>query len=266
MTTILGIETSCDETAVAVVIDGTDVRSNVIASQVELHSKYGGVVPEIAARAHIERLDAVIEEAMAKPGIGLRDVDAIAVTNRPGLAGALLMGVTAAKTLSWVLGKPLIAVDHIHAHAHSPAIGLDAPPWPAIALIVSGGHTSLYRVDAPHAIERIGSTLDDAAGEAFDKVATILNLPYPGGPQIERIAKRGDVFSLEVGLVIGVLLLLGGLGVSVFAVEFWGRSEFGDLDPTVSMRIVLPGATALILGLQIIFSSFFFSVLELSRR
>ena len=197
MTTILGIETSCDETAAAVVIDGTHVRSNVIASQVELHSKYGGVVPEIASRAHIERLDAVIEEAMAKAGIGLGDVAAIAVTNRPGLAGALLIGVTAAKTLSWVLGKPLIAVDHIHAHAHSPAIGLDAPPWPAIALIVSGGHTSLYRVDAPPAIERIGFTLDDAAGEAFDKVATILNLPYPGGPQIERIAKRGDPSAIE---------------------------------------------------------------------
>jgi len=174
MTTILGIETSCDETAAAVVVDGTDVRSNIVASQVDLHRKYGGVVPEIASRAHIERLDA------------------IAVTNRPGLVGALLIGVTAAKTLSWAWDKPLLAVDHIQAHVCSPAIELEAPPWPAVALIVSGGHTSLFRIAHPISIKRLGATTDDAAGEAFDKVAAILGLSYPGGPEIERVARIGD--------------------------------------------------------------------------
>ncbi|MGB2986333.1 MAG: tRNA (adenosine(37)-N6)-threonylcarbamoyltransferase complex transferase subunit TsaD, partial [Phycisphaerae bacterium] len=179
MTAILGIETSCDETSAAVVIDGRDVRSNIVASQVDLHRKFGGVVPEIASRAHIERLDAVIEEALEAAGCSQDETDAIAVTNRPGLVGALLIGVTAAKTLSWALAKPLVAVDHIQAHAQSPAIELDEPPWPAVALVVSGGHTSLFRVDNPTSIETLGATTDDAAGEAFDKVAAILGLSYP---------------------------------------------------------------------------------------
>ncbi len=191
MTTILGIETSCDETAAAVVVDGSEIRSNVVASQVDLHRKYGGVVPEIASRAHIERLDAVIEEALTSAGCARDDLDAIAVTNRPGLVGALLIGVTAAKTLSWVWDKPLVAVDHIEAHAYSAAIGLGEAPWPAVGLIVSGGHTSLFRLDSPTAIKLLGATTDDAAGEAFDKVATILGLAYPGGPEIERVARGG---------------------------------------------------------------------------
>ena len=197
MTTVLGIETSCDETAAAVVGNGDDVRSNVIASQVDLHRKYGGVVPEIASRAHIERLDAVIEEAMANAGCGPPDIDAIAVTNRPGLVGALLIGVTAAKTLSWVWGKSLVAVDHIEAHAYSPAIGLETPPWPAVGLIVSGGHTSLFHIDGPLSIDLLGATTDDAAGEAFDKVAAILGLPYPGGPEIERVARGGEATAVD---------------------------------------------------------------------
>ncbi len=192
VTTLLGIETSCDETAAAIVADGGDVRSNVVASQIDLHSQYGGVVPEIASRAHIERLDSVIEESLSAADCSFDDVDAIAVTNRPGLVGSLLIGVTAAKTLSWVLNKPLVAVDHVEAHALSPAIGLDAPPWPAVGLIVSGGHTSLFRIDGPSSIERLGSTTDDAAGEAFDKVASILGLGYPGGPAIDRAARTGD--------------------------------------------------------------------------
>ena len=192
MTVVFGIETSCDETSAAVVVDGVDVRSNIVASQVDLHAKYGGVVPEIASRAHIERLDAVIEEAMAVAKVTKGDIDAIAVTNRPGLVGALLIGVTAAKTLSWAWDKPLIAVDHIRAHAYSPAIGLDEPPWPAVGLIVSGGHTSLFFIHAPTSIERLGATTDDAAGEAFDKVATILGLGYPGGPLIEKAARDGN--------------------------------------------------------------------------
>jgi N6-L-threonylcarbamoyladenine synthase len=192
MTTVLGIETSCDETAAAIVVDGAEVRSNIVASQVDLHRKYGGVVPEIASRAHIERLDTVIEEAFDAAGCELGNVDAIAVTNRPGLVGALLIGVTAAKTLSWMWGKPLVAVDHIRAHANSAAIGIDQAPWPAVAVIVSGGHTSLFHVDTPTSIKLLGATTDDAAGEAFDKVAAILGLTYPGGPEIERVARRGD--------------------------------------------------------------------------
>ncbi|MGD2108717.1 MAG: tRNA (adenosine(37)-N6)-threonylcarbamoyltransferase complex transferase subunit TsaD [Phycisphaerae bacterium] len=192
MATVLGIETSCDETSAAVVIDGREVLSNVVASQVDLHRKYGGVVPEIASRAHIEQLDAVIEEALATAGCGEKEIDVIAVTNRPGLVGALLIGVTAAKTLSWAWDKPLVAVDHIRAHAYSAAIGLDTPPWPATALIASGGHTSLFTIETPTAIERMGATTDDAAGEAFDKVAAILGLGYPGGPEIEQAAADGD--------------------------------------------------------------------------
>ncbi len=197
MTTILGIETSCDETSAAIVVDGTDGRSNVVASQVDLHAKYGGVVPEIASRAHIERLDSVIEESMAVAAVTKDDIDAIAVTNRPGLVGALLIGVTAAKTLSWVWGKPLVAVDHIRAHAYSAAIELDEPPWPAVGLIVSGGHTSLFLIHSPTSIELLGATTDDAAGEAFDKVATILGLGYPGGPLIEKIARNGDSKAID---------------------------------------------------------------------
>jgi len=188
---VLGIETSCDETAAAIVADGTDVRSNVVASQVDLHRKYGGVVPEIASRAHIEALDAVIEEAFEKADCTPDDVGAIAVTNRPGLVGALLIGVTAAKTLSWAWGKPLVGVDHIRAHAYSPAIGLETPPWPAIGLIVSGGHTSLFDIESPTEITLLGATTDDAAGEAFDKVASILGLAYPGGPSIQNAAAAG---------------------------------------------------------------------------
>ncbi len=197
MTTVLGIETSCDETSAAVVVDGTDVQSNVVASQVDLHRKYGGVVPEIASRAHIEQLDSVVEEAMAVAGCSKETLDVIAVTNRPGLAGALLIGVTGAKTLAWAWGKALVAIDHIEAHAHSPAIELEESPWPAVGLIASGGHTSLFRIDGPTQIVRLGATTDDAAGEAFDKVAAILGLSYPGGPEIERLARDGDPESVN---------------------------------------------------------------------
>ena len=192
MTTILGIETSCDETAAAVVADGCDVRSNIVASQVDLHRKYGGVVPEIASRAHIESLDAVVQEAIETAGCTPDDIDAIAVTYSPGLVGSLLIGVTGAKTLAWTWSKPLLAVHHVEAHALSPAIDADPTPWPAVALIASGGHTSLFHVRDPNGIDLLGATTDDAAGEAFDKVATILGLGYPGGPEIERAARAGD--------------------------------------------------------------------------
>ncbi|MGB0717052.1 MAG: tRNA (adenosine(37)-N6)-threonylcarbamoyltransferase complex transferase subunit TsaD [Phycisphaerae bacterium] len=190
-TTILGIETSCDETAAAVVRDG-QVLSNVVASQIDLHAKYGGVVPEIASRAHLERLDAIVDEAMSQASCDVDDISAIAVTHRPGLIGALLMGLTAAKTLAWCWNKPLIAVDHIRAHATSAMIGIDVTPFPGIALVVSGGHTSLFDVASPHEINELGSTIDDAAGEAFDKVAAILQLGYPGGPVIQKASDGGD--------------------------------------------------------------------------
>ncbi len=190
--TILGIETSCDETAAAVVADGKIIKSSVVASQVKLHEKYGGVVPEIASRAHIEKIYPVIAEAMEHANITKDALDAVAVANQPGLTIALIVGVTAAKTLSFAWEKPLIAIDHLHAHIQSAILSDEELRLPAVALIVSGGHTSLYDYESPLEPKLLGSTIDDAAGEAFDKVATILKLPYPGGPAIEKIAQNGN--------------------------------------------------------------------------
>ena len=189
---ILGIETSCDETAAAVVADGRIIKSSVVASQTKLHEKYGGVVPEIASRAHIEKIYPVIAEAIKQAGIGKDDIDAIAVANQPGLTVALIVGLTAAKTLSFAWGRPLIAIDHLHAHIQSAILAEKNIQLPAVALIVSGGHTCLYDYQSPLEPKLLGSTIDDAAGEAFDKVATILKLPYPGGPAIEKAAKEGN--------------------------------------------------------------------------
>ena len=189
---ILGIETSCDETAAAVVADGRDIKSSVVASQTKLHEKYGGVVPEIASRAHIEQIYPVIAEALAQAKVGRDDIDAIAVANRPGLTISLVVGVTAAKTLSFAWEKPLIAINHLHAHLQSAMLAEEELELPAVALIVSGGHTCLYDCESPLELKLLGSTIDDAAGEAFDKVATILKLPYPGGPSIEKAAAKGD--------------------------------------------------------------------------
>lgn len=189
---ILGIETSCDETAAAVVADGQVIKSSVVASQTSLHEKYGGVVPEIASRAHVERIYPVITEAIEQADIEKGAIDAIAVANQPGLTIALIIGVSAAKTLSFAWNKPLIAIDHLHAHIQSAILTEENPPLPAVALIVSGGHTSLYDYKSPLEPKLLGFTIDDAAGEAFDKVATILKLPYPGGPAIEQAAKNGN--------------------------------------------------------------------------
>ncbi len=191
-TNILGIETSCDETAAAVVADGRIVKSSVVASQTSLHEKYGGVVPEIASRAHIEKIYPVIAEAMAQAEVAKDDINAIAVANQPGLTIALVVGVTAAKTLSFAWQKPLIAINHLHAHLQSAMLSEDNPQLPAVALIVSGGHTCLYDYHSPLEPVILGHTIDDAAGEAFDKVATILKLPYPGGPSIEMAAENGN--------------------------------------------------------------------------
>ena len=189
---ILGLETSCDETAAAVVADGRVVKSSVVASQTKLHEKYGGVVPEIASRAHIEKIYPVITEALQQAEVGEDDIDAIAVVNQPGLTIALIVGVTAAKTMSFIWDKPLIAIDHLHAHLQSAVLTEEDVKLPAAALVVSGGHTSLYDYRSPLEPRLLGSTIDDAAGEAFDKVATILRLPYPGGPAIEKAAEKGN--------------------------------------------------------------------------
>jgi N6-L-threonylcarbamoyladenine synthase len=164
---VLGIESTCDETAASIVVDGYDVRSNVVATQVELHAKYRGVVPEIASRAHIENILPVIGEAMEQAGVGLSEIDAVAVAHRPGLIGSLLIGVTAAKTLAWAMGKPLIGVDHVHAHLYSVVLDTNRqPPMPAVGLVCSGGHTAMYAVRDWLDIELIGSTIDDAVADS----------------------------------------------------------------------------------------------------
>jgi len=194
---ILGIETSCDETAAAVVADGSQIKSSIIASQTKLHAKYGGVVPELASRAHIENIYPVISDALKQANVTNDDLDAVAVANQPGLTVALVVGVTAAKTLSMTWQKPLIAINHLHAHMQSALLSQPDIELPAVALIVSGGHTSLYDYRSPLEPKLLGRTIDDAAGEAFDKVAMILNLPYPGGPSIEKAAKDGDPNAID---------------------------------------------------------------------
>ena len=190
--TILAIETSCDETAAAVVRNGREIRSNVISSQIELHKLYGGVVPEIASRKHIEKINQVIEEALDTAEITLKDIDAIGVTYGPGLVGALLVGVAEAKAISMAAGKPLIGVHHIEGHISANYIEHKELEPPFLCLVVSGGHTHLVQVKNYGEYEIIGRTRDDAAGEAFDKVARAIGLGYPGGPKIDKLAKEGD--------------------------------------------------------------------------
>jgi len=195
--TILGIESSCDETAASVVVDAREVKSNVIATQFELHEEYGGVVPEIASRAHIERILPVIREALVQAGIDEDEanerIDAIAVGHCPGLIGSLLVGVSAAKALAWAWGKPLIGVDHVMAHLYAGALDVDDPPrYPAIGLIVSGGHTTLCGVNDSLDVRVLGRTIDDAIGEAYDKAAMMLGLGFPGGRRVDERAQRGD--------------------------------------------------------------------------
>jgi len=189
---ILGIESSCDETAAAVVKNGRDVLSNVISSQIELHKLYGGVVPEIASRKHIEKINQVIEESLEEAKVTLEDIDAIAVTYGPGLVGALLVGVAEAKAISYATGKPLVGVHHIEGHVSANYIENKELEPPFLCLIVSGGHTHLVIVKDYGEYEIIGRTRDDAAGEAFDKVARAIGLGYPGGPKIDKLAKEGN--------------------------------------------------------------------------
>ncbi len=210
--TILGIETSCDETAAAVVVEGREILSNVVLSQVPVHQLYGGVVPELASREHLRGIVPVVRQALEQAGgLALADVDAIAVTQGPGLAGALLVGLSYAKTLAWALGKPLIGVNHLEGHLQAVFLeerrnGRPDPPLPAMALVVSGGHTQLYLVEAASAgpgyrYRTLGRTRDDAAGEAYDKVAKLLGLGYPGGPLIDRLSEFGDAHAVAFGRI-----------------------------------------------------------------
>jgi N6-L-threonylcarbamoyladenine synthase len=196
---VLGIETSCDETAAAVVTDAGLVLSDVVRSQIAIHAPFGGIVPEIAARDHARSIVPVIREAIDRAGMRLADVDGIAVTSRPGLAGALLVGLSTAKGLSFSIGAPMVGVDHLVGHLLAVFLQrqeqtVEVPEYPYLALLASGGHTALYRVDGPRldAIKEIGATRDDAAGEAFDKVGKLLGLGYPGGPIVDKLAASGD--------------------------------------------------------------------------
>ena len=194
MTLILGIESSCDETGVAIVEDGARIRSNIVASQIDLHAPYGGVFPEVAARAHIEAISHVAQQAFDAAAMTLDDIDAIAVTRGPGLAGSLLVGVNYAKGLALGSGLPLVGVNHLEGHVYSLLLTEDGPPprFPVVCLIVSGGHSEIVLISGHGHYAHLGSTIDDAAGEAFDKVARLLGLSYPGGPSIERAARDGN--------------------------------------------------------------------------
>jgi N6-L-threonylcarbamoyladenine synthase len=190
-TLILGVETSCDETAAAIVKNGREIMSNVVNSQVAIHQQFGGVVPEVASRKHIENIAAVVDAAFVEAGLFYSDIDAVAVTTMPGLIGALLVGLSFAKAFAYGLNRPLIAVNHLHGHIYANFLEHQHIAFPAICLVVSGGHTSLLYMQGVSDFKMIGSTKDDAAGEAFDKVARFLGLGYPGGPAMERAAREG---------------------------------------------------------------------------
>src|ERR1043166_5191423 len=197
---VLGIESSCDETAAALVRDGPEMLSSVISSQVEIHKRFGGVVPELASREHLDKIVPVVEEAFARARIEKKEIDGIAVTQGPGLVGSLLVGLSYAKGMAYALRKPLVGVNHIEGHIYS--VVFDNPPieYPAFALIVSGGHSNLFLVPSPGKYKVLARTRDDAAGEAFDKVAKMLGLGYPGGPVIERLAREGDPRAVKFSL------------------------------------------------------------------
>jgi N6-L-threonylcarbamoyladenine synthase len=211
---ILAIETSCDDTGAAVVLDGRKVLSNVISSQTSIHQKYGGVVPELASRRHIESIVPIVTEALERGKVRLKDMEGIAVTHGPGLVGSLLVGLSFAKSLSFATGIPLVGVNHIEAHLSAIFLEERPPKFPFIGLVVSGGHTSLFRVDGFGKYKRMGQTRDDAAGEAFDKVAKLLGLGYPGGPMIDELSKTGNPKAIRFPRV--------SLGKSSFDFSFSG--------------------------------------------
>jgi N6-L-threonylcarbamoyladenine synthase len=232
---ILTIETTCDETAAAVVTDRLEVLSSVVASQDELHRRFGGVVPEIASRAHLERILPVIHEALERAGLRLGDIGAVAVANTPGLAGSLLVGLVAAKTLCVALDIPLVAVNHLQAHVYACRLAAGREVFPCVGLVVSGGHTSLYRCPDAIRFELLGTTIDDAAGEAFDKVASMLGLPFPGGPAIQRAAEKGNpqAFAFPRSMLDDARLdfSFSGLKTAVrYKLVGPGRADFARLD------------------------------------
>lgn len=205
---ILGIESSCDETAASVVEDGRHVRSSVVASQHEIHEAFGGVVPELASRAHAERITGVVQQAIKDAGCEFSDLNAIAVGHRPGLIGALLVGVSAAKSLSWSLGVPLVGVDHVRAHLWAGLLNTDVgidDIFPALGLVISGGHSTIFECDSPTEIQKLGGTIDDAVGEAYDKAAAILGLGHPGGPVVDKLASDGASDDRAVDLPVSRL-------------------------------------------------------------
>ena len=210
---ILGIETSCDETAAALVTEDGEIRSNVVSSQAELHARYGGVVPEVASRRHLELVSPVVQEALAQGDAGLDDVESVAVTQGPGLIGALLVGLSAAKALAWARGLPLVPVDHLHGHVASLYLEPDPVEPPFLCLLASGGHTLLLEVRDHAGYRVLGTSIDDAAGEAFDKGARLLGLGYPGGAAIDRLAQEGDAeaFSFPVARLEGLDFSFSGL-------------------------------------------------------
>ncbi|RMF94514.1 MAG: tRNA (adenosine(37)-N6)-threonylcarbamoyltransferase complex transferase subunit TsaD [Candidatus Schekmanbacteria bacterium] len=227
---ILAIESSCDETAAAVVKDGRKVLSNVVASQIEIHSKYGGVVPELASRAHIESIYPVTEKALSDADTDISSINAVAVTYGPGLVGSLLVGVSFAKALAYALNVPLIAVNHLEGHLLSSIIEHGKVEFPYITLVVSGGHTNIYLVKAIGEYKLLGYTVDDAAGEAFDKVAKMLGLGYPGGPVIDKIAKEGEMGKIKFpkAVVRGKKLCFSFSGVKTAVLTYLKDKGFYD--------------------------------------
>ena len=243
---VLGLETSCDETAAAVITSHGEVLSNVISSQAELHARYGGVVPEVASRRHLELVDPVVSEALAEAGVEPGDLDAIGVTQGPGLVGALLVGLSYAKGLCWGSGRRLVPVDHLHGHVAALFLGDEPVEPPFLCLLASGGHTLLGLVHARGSFESIGGTLDDAAGEAFDKGARLLGLGYPGGPALDRLARDGDPEAHEfpVARVVGLDFSFSGVKTALlYAVRGLSDAELvarrADLAAAYQQAIVV---------------------------
>ncbi|QDU30373.1 tRNA N6-adenosine threonylcarbamoyltransferase [Anatilimnocola aggregata] len=239
---LLAIESTCDETAAAIITDDLQVLSSVVASQEELHRRYAGVVPELAARAHVERIVPVIDEAIRRASLKPADLDLIAVAHTPGLAGSLIVGVSAAKALSVALEKPLVALNHLHAHIYACRMAAARDVFPCLGLIVSGGHTSLYHCRTSTEFEPLGGTIDDAAGEAFDKVATLLGLSYPGGPAIAKAAEQGNPRAYQFprglrGKSGGFDFSFSGLKTAV-RYEIWGPGQPIDGPPPLSEQQV----------------------------
>jgi N6-L-threonylcarbamoyladenine synthase len=243
---ILGLETSCDETAAAVVTSAGDVLASVVSSQAELHDRYGGVVPEVASRRHLELVEPVVREALAESGVELDEIGAVAVTQGPGLVGALLIGLSAAKAIAWARGVPFVPVDHLHGHVASLYLQPEPLEPPFVCLLASGGHTLLIAVRERGGFDVLGTTLDDAAGEAFDKGARLLGLGYPGGAALDRLAREGnpDAFSFPVARVSGLDFSFSGLKTALlYVVRDLGESELeaqrADLAASYQRAIVL---------------------------